>query len=57
MSDNLNDGNTHCAQTRQCTTDVVDHRTLIFDKPDSNPTRSFLNAKQFPGAKKYKDQR
>lgn len=38
--------------------DVVDHRTLIFDKPDPNPTRSFLSGgKQPPGAKRYRDQR
>jgi len=38
--------------------DVVDHRTLIFDKPDPNPTRSFLSGgKAPPGAKRYRDQR
>lgn len=39
-------------------TDVVDHRTLIFDKPDTNATRAFVNgAKAPPGGRKYRDQR
>lgn len=39
--------------------DVVDHRTLIFDKPDTNVPRAFMNTggKAPPGGKRYKDQR
>lgn len=41
-----------------CDIDVVDHRTLIFDKPDTNVPRAFINgAKAPPGGKKYRDQR
>lgn len=37
---------------------MVDHRTLIFDKPDTNATRAFVNgAKAPPGGRKYRDQR
>ncbi|KAJ9118427.1 hypothetical protein QFC24_006258 [Naganishia onofrii] len=39
--------------------DVVDHRTLIFDKPDANVPRAFITTggKAPPGGKRYKDQR
>ncbi|KAJ9111772.1 hypothetical protein QFC22_006431 [Naganishia vaughanmartiniae] len=39
--------------------DVVDHRTLIFDKPDTNVPRAFMTTggKAPPGGKRYKDQR
>lgn len=37
----------------------MDHRTLIFDKPDTNVPRAFMNTggKAPPGGKRYKDQR
>jgi hypothetical protein len=40
---------------RTALTDVVDHRTLIFDAPETTATARFQSSA--PGAKRYKDAR